>query len=385
MISDWATQPPPLSSGLEDPSFDMDFLDQSFNPIQSYGMAIPQLHSHSSANNGMVNFEIEPPSYFETESAGKELDFQRTLELMFPLSDNQLAPMHASATEVIPAGKEYGPPDSPPEVPHHAHVRLLQDATKPSGSSCIRELADLSVKLLENAETVPPDSLHEPLTRGGPSAFEVMMISGDSAVAGFDVEIVERRKDVMMAKNFTADKTYSLTQNLIDIYPRVMDTFIPGSSSTSLRTARLDHSAIHLLLSCHHRVIDIYESLFCHVRACAALQKRHSIIQSNNQGLQCAAVTIGSFQAQGSAAVKMQFILLLQFAGSLADRAYDLVKGIESMPKTSEDTQSNPNGEFAQQIPDSAFNATLLACKAAWGRAKSMSSGIANLRHIMSV
>jgi hypothetical protein len=47
---------------------------------------------------------------------------------------------------------------------------------------------------------------------------------------GFDVEIIRRRKDVEQASNYALDTTYTLSQNLLDMYPRFIDSFVGKSA-----------------------------------------------------------------------------------------------------------------------------------------------------------
>jgi hypothetical protein len=391
MMSDWATQPTPFPPGFEDPNYSMDFLDAGSNPLDPYHIATQSANNQVEVNMAMSNYNIDSFNYPVTEATGKEMDFQRFLEQVLPAPDSRLASKELS--RIIPTTNDELPPNPPPGPPGSPPLRyVLAASTSSSGSSCIRDLADLSIKLLDHAETVPSETIHEPLTKGGPSPFEVLMAEG-GANLGFDVEIIRRRKDVEQASNYALDTTYTLSQNLLDMYPRFIDSFVgksadagamtnaPSSSLVTSVTRRiLDPSAIHLILSCHHRLIDIYESLFVHFRVCANMEAGRKIVH-HNPGLPCVVTTtIGSFKPPNSVAIAMQFFLIVQFAGSLADKAYELVRGVESMPNTS----SHENEENTQSGSNTPINATLLACKAVWNRAKAMSNTIASLKNTLS-
>jgi hypothetical protein len=204
----------------------------------------------------------------------------------------------------------------------------------------IRQLADLSMGLYDHFTTIPPLSIHDRLPDGS-----------------------EARP--LPHWEYSADDTFKLTQDLIDIYPAFLDTFVRGTSaisqdrngepsltesnpgctisadalcSDSQRLGPLahdlvsyDHSSILLLLSCHVRIIDIYDSLFVHMRIC--MDGNASCASENSQRMYGAPpVKIGNFTPPPSSAVPMQMMLLIQFASQLLDNSTDLAAHLQIPP-----------------------------------------------------
>lgn len=197
-----------------------------------------------------------------------------------------------------------------------------------SVTQCIRQLSELSMSLFEHSTTIPPLSIHDPVPEN------------------------EDQQETMnnRAKNYSyysVDETFRVTQELINIYPSFLELFArrkisrsPSADSPPLGGAdqivdylgpvapplsnplHLDHSAILLILSCHLRVIDIYDQLFKHMKVCIDLK---GVVSTQDQACFTAPqLRIGNFVPPMATAVPMQMLLLLHFATSLCDFAVQL-------------------------------------------------------------
>jgi hypothetical protein len=188
-------------------------------------------------------------------------------------------------------------------------------------SSCIQTLSKLAVDLHAHRMTVPPQSIHN---RG-------------SALDESPLKI-----------HFSIDNTFCLTQSLIDIYPTCIDTFVTGTANLSSGTpseqsfdisrenltstfvphvARIDQPSILLILSCHMRLIEIYQELFAHAHACIDQEgTTHNHKQTNPS---VPALRIGSYVPSPSMAASMQMMLGMHLSTQLLDYATQLFAAIQ--------------------------------------------------------
>lgn len=206
-----------------------------------------------------------------------------------------------------------------------------------STSSCIRKLSQLSSDLFQHSQTIPPVSIH------------------DLECADKDGSMQPGFKDY---SQYVVEETFRLTQGLIDIYPSFLTSVLnhnprqassptfdwagttPSESSINTPPDRtgdalpppppkppLDHSSILLILSCHLRIIEIYEELFKHMQICI---KQNGIpLTRRSASLKVPQLTIGTYSPPPSSAVPMQMLLLIQFASQLFNYAADLASEIE--------------------------------------------------------
>lgn len=156
---------------------------------------------------------------------------------------------------------------------------------------------------------------------------------------------------------FVIEDTFRHTQTLIDVYPSFLVTFLnykppplptsywmsttPSDYSTDSSTngdatspssssppkPPLDHASILLILSCHLRLISIYEQLFRHMEIC--IQNKGIALTQQAATLTVPKLSIGSYSPPPSSAVPMQMLLLMQFALQLFNYASDLAGEIE--------------------------------------------------------
>ncbi|KAH8801523.1 hypothetical protein F5884DRAFT_862217 [Xylogone sp. PMI_703] len=223
--------------------------------------------------------------------------------------------------------------------------------------SCIHQLSNLSINLYEHEATIPPQSIHE-----SPMLDE----------------------EIYKLYPYSVDETFRLTQTLVDIYPKFMSKFVkikqpdpsrtldisrqefsgmgsgfekptakglPDSQSHShSQKPPIDHSAILLILSCHLRLIEIYEQLFQHVEKCIiGGSKCHSAPEG--VGASMPELRIGTYVPPQEAAVPMQMLLLIHLASQLNTHAGNLAKQItaEQLSEGSKD-RAFRNKQFTMQL-----------------------------------
>ncbi|KAG4433413.1 hypothetical protein IFR05_011099 [Cadophora sp. M221] len=211
--------------------------------------------------------------------------------------------------------------------------------------SLVRKLSQLNVDLSDHKTTLPPLSVHD---------------------------ILPPELDVVCPQNneYVLEDTFRLTQSLIEIYPSFFHLFISptpasqtttpdsdwlgtdsfgsgGASSSSDSTSSstpsnakepMDHASILLLISCHLRVIEIYDVLFKHMETCIS---QNGVAKTARQAaLTAPTLSIGSYIPPPSSAVPMQMLLLVQFASQLYNFAVDMASEIPyPLNETSSDGQ----------------------------------------------
>jgi hypothetical protein len=268
-------------------------------------------------------------------------------------------------------------------------IELLEPQSE---SDCISKLSNLSRDLYEHGNTVPPLTIYDP-----PSAF-----MGDDRTS-------QGTQNCLELSNYRVDETLRLTQCLIDIYPTFLNAFLshPASqssnagstlppdrtSNTYLGTApnlptsltgssqdhtleTLDHASILLILSCHLRLISIYEALFHHMKQCYS-QGGISVTPSQ-AALNVPPLRIGNFTPPPSAAVPMQMLLVVQFASRLFNYAADLASEIGD-PEQGTPQSDSLNGDST----DDTLALTRATAENVKNRASKMSQELGAMRSIM--
>jgi hypothetical protein len=209
-----------------------------------------------------------------------------------------------------------------------------------SVSDCIQKLSQLSLDLFEHSKTVPPLSIHDPKSPGNLG------------------KVAEK-----FCSDYSVEETFRLTQSLVEVYPNFLSKVVSPSSSqistpsfisrdgdtTSISSnssvddhspiqnssskpvtrPALDHASILLILSCHLRLITIYDTLFSHMKICIALKGTASLPQQ--RAVTGPQLRIGAWIPPPSSAVPMQVLLLVQFASQLFNYATDLTAEITGL------------------------------------------------------
>ncbi|KAH9214650.1 hypothetical protein DL95DRAFT_148874 [Leptodontidium sp. 2 PMI_412] len=244
--------------------------------------------------------------------------------------------------------------------------------------SLVRKLSQLNVDLSDHKTTLPPLSVHDVL----PPELDVVCPQGNE---------------------YVLEDTFRLTQSLIEIYPIFLHLFInptpssqtttpdsdwlgtdsfgssgaePSSDSTSSSTSSkakepMDHASILLLISCHLRVVDIYDILFKHMEIC--ISQKGVAKTARQAALTAPTLSIGNYIPPPSSAVPMQMLLLVQFASQLYNFAVDMASEIPY-----------PLNETSSGGPiDSTLVLTKAAAENVKDRAGSMSQRLSSLRSQM--
>lgn len=206
----------------------------------------------------------------------------------------------------------------------------------PSPATLIRQLRELCISLSEHAATIPPLSIHQ--SRGQNQ--DSMELEG---LPNASIASIGNGRSL-----FTIDQTFRVTQSLVNIYPCVNSTIRkPPESSTVLishpvkshltqsasgpdglsitefsnlifepaDSPTLDHGLIFLLLSCHHQVLDIWNTILRHMEAVANL----AIMPP------CQKLQVGSFvPSLSSTSTTVQSALTIELATQLLDQICQL-------------------------------------------------------------
>lgn len=197
----------------------------------------------------------------------------------------------------------------------------------------VHQLSVLNIELYESAESMPPQSIHDHATP-------------ESKLRDYS--------------KYSLEHLLTLTQTLIDIYPRFMNAFFGRPFPSSLRFSNTsnadtadggtafsfdesysrnssaqdappdphkpspDLSSVLLLISCHLRLVGIWEQLLKHMRVCA--HQRGVAVTAGQKAANVSPprLQIGSFTPPQSAASPMYAVMFSQFAIQLLQYATDL-------------------------------------------------------------
>lgn len=204
-----------------------------------------------------------------------------------------------------------------------------------SDVSCIRQVAELNVRLFEHADKLPPLP-SKTATEHNTSAVRREGSSADPWQSGD-------------SETFPIDQTFHLTRAFMDMlchfYPRPKGSAnSPPSSSdppnqpnmyptpsthdqTNLpqvaNPPAVDRGTALLILSCYHRLIDIYEGIFGHARACI----KHKVAPKTADGksFRLPQMQIGSYVPPESSALAMEMLLMIQMSSQLFDQMREIL------------------------------------------------------------
>ena len=280
------------------------------------------------------------------------------------------------------------------------------DATYNTAASCVQRLAQLSARLYEHAGTVPSQSIfNDERTTGN--------VNSTNKGIGSD--------------EYSVDETYHLTQSLIDLYPILTSTAIRNnlrrptclpinqqhiSSSLTLeisgdisesgnamtkddqhraqsvlsKCSAFDDASILLILSCHHRILDIWEKIFALMQTCI----EHSAVSKSHDGqpVTVATLKIGSFVLSTAAVVPMHISLITRFASQLLNYVCELVGEVAAVPWIKDYNNegveiSNEARQLHRQQQEAGVSPTHLACEAVMIRASKMVSQVDRLQSLI--
>lgn len=224
-----------------------------------------------------------------------------------------------------------------------------------ASSQCVRKLSQLSIDLYEHWKTIPPQTIHDPLSPENQAKW--------ISLAG--------------CKDFSLEDTFHHTQTMIEIYPSFLSMF--SSQRTEKTRELIDHSSVLLILSCHLRLITVYEELFKHMQVCINLKGGPKTLQQAM--LNGPQLKIGTYVPPPSSAVPMQMLLFMQFATQLFDFAADLASQIKEPGIATPSLGSSSSASSSSGSPeDPTLALTKSAAENVKGRALSMSQQFSTLR-----
>ncbi|RDL34403.1 uncharacterized protein BP5553_07531 [Venustampulla echinocandica] len=303
-------------------------------------MLIPWLSEDVNMGCSLGDFDLSHNSH-------SSLDFDPSMPEFPPWllsKENGMLPLRKEASptprvepivqpDVDSNGYHMKPPQYPPSIGHSIGPVVTTAHPESPSRHLIHRLSQLNSDLYENAELMPPQSIHDAATPE--SLF----------------------KD---CSKFSLEDLLRLTQTLIDIYPSFMNIFFgrpfppalhlsntsnvdgfngnniytfdgpdsrgasaPGTPPDSQKPPP-DLSSVLLIISCHLRLIGIWEQMLLHMKVCfrqknVALTPGQKVINMVPPRLQ-----IGSFAPPPSAATAMYTIMFCQFATQLSEHATDL-------------------------------------------------------------
>lgn len=338
---------------------------------------------------------VFPPIDFGSSTTNQESHNQKTKDFC------QMPPSSARFLENdLPNPRVDRAPAPPlaPRVPARKHRTIefswedsISTAHPRSQKHLIHQLSQLSIGLYDHMSTIPPQSIHD----NGPVPF------GDSAACGGCTPSTYT--------GYSLDDTFKLTQDLIDIYPAFIDTFLKGhdrssnpschntntpstqassppsdlpgrnaaqaSKTSPSNPIRHDHASILLLLSCHVRVIDIYDELFKHMAVCMVeVVPPTKAVMDGSFALP--ELSIGSYNPPPSSSIPMQMMLLVHLAAQLSDNAAELAAHLRG--PLSEEEKTDPVANDGAR--DEAAMLSLAAAEKVEGRASNMSQQLRTAR-----
>ncbi|KAK3331808.1 hypothetical protein B0T19DRAFT_472826 [Cercophora scortea] len=184
----------------------------------------------------------------------------------------------------------------PTYTPGHVESASSDASTPPEEATlqdvdptqCIRQLAELNVKLYEHAEILP-----------------AVTMDPNGQLPTSDGRL------------FPIDETFTITQAFIDVvdrlYPRVgrVSHFVP------------DHATVLLLLSCANRVFDIYQIIIGHMKACIA--HRVTPVTADGRAISLPKIRIGRYAPPSPAAITMHMLMVILMASNLFDQLQDVL------------------------------------------------------------
>jgi hypothetical protein len=255
-----------------------------------------------------------------------------------------------------------------------------------SEKQIIHKLTTINIELSEHIKAIPPMCIHDSISRGVD-----------------DCESINLKEH---GYHFSLDETFRLIQELIDIYPAVIGTFVnnrppsvnlrcgnvsngsasasdvleqvDGSAQNTLfwKDPRgIDHGTVLLLLSCHVRLSDILDQLYMHIKFCVPhLGTTHDPTKRFN--VTSPPLRIGNYQPSPSSSALMQMLLFIQLASQLSNQASVLVSCIRG-PQPRNYDMSNCD---MQSPHNTAASLSLEAAERVEARANGMARQLVDVR-----
>ncbi len=271
------------------------------------------------------------------------------------------------------------------KCPKPSHESSTKSASTDPRTAVLRELNDLSLQLYEHGNTIPSlptsEEVEASLQAAGATSSENNSTTSTADGSQSSASARERESildelqkgyEKSLDKQFAIDVTLKLSQTLIDLYPRFIDSILhckpplaadlPPNLRVSMpsRTSRspstmsseypkstpkdcntsssvlqatnpspprlaLDHASILLLLSAHLRLTEVYENMFTHSHICmheALLPGRKPQVLASNVPV----LKFGSYTPPSSSTVHMHLMLLEQLVEQLLECVEELMR-----------------------------------------------------------
>ncbi|KAL1966321.1 hypothetical protein VTN77DRAFT_4674 [Rasamsonia byssochlamydoides] len=274
-----------------------------------------------------------------------------------------------------------------------------------SMAEAVKQLAELNVKLFDHAATLPPPQAGHNQYEPGSASLDVIASASETQSS---------RENRL----FAIDKTFAFTRTLIGIlgclYAHIDNESAMEATGLSsefqqvkirarIPPATLDRGTILLVLSCYHRLMDIYESIFGHMQACI----KHSITPISDDGrtVSLPSLQVGSYEcpplqrdtagtSPPLSAISMHMMVLIMLASQLCDQLRETIGGgmwpenaghasneIESLERLEEEVWQTGDDGGTQSAALKGFRER--ARQAMWNRAVSLSKFIRATRAML--
>ncbi|KAH8691306.1 hypothetical protein BGW36DRAFT_388079 [Talaromyces proteolyticus] len=221
-------------------------------------------------------------------------------------------------------------PNDPTPRPMHSHHYLGYSVTGDLQSpNLFLDLVNLSVTLETLSRRLPPFSVHNLAAENGAAPNEELYPKDP-----FEDDV---------------GNTFSVTHKVVDLYHTVIKhlaqrkTMADVVDSEGRQVSPRDSSLVFLLFSNHHRLIDLWHSMFTH----AHTVHRTDILPpgAERHRAHCAKMRMGSYvPSSSSTVVPVEIIVVQELAMHLTKRVEELIKFVE--PAES----SSPNKEPGESV-----------------------------------
>ncbi|KAI9736194.1 MAG: hypothetical protein M1834_001079 [Cirrosporium novae-zelandiae] len=333
------------------------------------------------------------------------------------------------------SGTDRSPNHSKIENSQKKRDRAAFISARSSAVDVTRQLAELSAALAEHVATIPPLSIHESphICISSPNSNQI-----DSDTSSDENTTTNGIKTTCLKcygkGTFSMEQTFNYAENLVALYPQFISSIIqletpmqslrmnlnsnsissptqmkhnenpPSQKSTShstltsnhkaSRAPRLDHASIFLLLSCHHRLLDVWESVINHLQ----IKTSKNAGRHNADYSRCVKLKIGSYVPSMTSAVSMYMTLfiglaekLAEHANGLADKVAEVVSSSSPMPPNNpvenqdinEMTGGQPHKTPSQISSATYLDPTVMACQSLRASASDMVKLICNIQQQM--
>lgn len=331
---------------------------------------LPSVPTQSSATEHALSPHPDPP--IEVNADAVDGTLTRT-QLLLEQSENygSFQPSHPRSVAVESADNGLGK-----DAAHSPTHKVPTSSPLPDNASWVRKLSNINVQLFQHAAMIPPVHDSQP------------KVSTPSE-AGWN------------AKELAVDKTFHLSQLLIEIlnhlHPRFLSTpssvscppTPPGSRHCSLNpssatmsplssAASLDQGSILLVLSSYLRLIDAYDRIFRHVHASVAETR----VTAKDRQVRLPQLTIGTFSPPPSSV--MQISQVVHLAETLLTHIRKLVGSMERPPDW-DGAEEVEDAEKGAKALEDVTDVTLCAIRAKEAETMKRLNGIKRLLQQSSV